>query len=844
MEGSHVVLKEYYSFMELDYAVIPTSSSKYTWSTQRIKLPPERYDLLKGGLDMFNQKLKLIKANAALEDQRILCVSPQQDASLIYDWEDSVKRFLEEYFDTFHDHKIHISKESKAEVLSYVFSEESRPPNVGINLQDECLSVSGSCNDVQKVIDEINEIIIAAQVSTKDICCPRKHIRFLVKFWSQVLKNTIPAVDYEPLVDQSVIQVTANPKGFTAFEMVIEEQLKQVQEETIELSPDLYQLLSSARGEAKIMEVVGTEMPKILYDFEEANHDSYILCILSCDKESCRYARRQLLPYTHFKILSINQQKIRACTDKKWRELDHSLTAEHFVVISVYPEKSQIVVSGEITVLDDIIVQLKKFLQDHTSVEEQIKMDANVWNVVSLNYTNEISALVSDAKSKHVAITRPKYTSQQDPLTIIIRGEPKDVDDFKLRLQVLGMKVCHKEAKIYKVPALVHVLGSMDDRINVLRSTNKASIELHFENGTAEDSQVTGELPRNLCSATASNGSRVNVYMGDFTQNPPVTAILNFVSLDPHINIGPLKLLASAAGQEMQDDFQQKLSQHLVRKPGLIFQTKHGQLKCSHLLHCFLPPWNQSASTTGIQHLEKGLKKFLYNANPSSSVLITPFTSKPLEYPVEVFSEKLLEVCSNQNIQVTVYVDEIDQARVFEELLTDKKFVVHTHGLVQQVLKPTASLHPPTSTLTSARSISNPIKSFISLTQGDMLKQQVSSRYLERLCYLTINFPLQAEVFINSTNTNLNLKQGILSKKLLEICGDNFQKACSAYAPLNTGDVAVTEAKNLPCKFIFHIALPDYQNKNSEKVCLFSYSCRMHARSYTYPPTDVSKDCV
>ena len=64
----------------------------------------------------------------------------------------------------------------------------------------------------------------------------------------------------------------------------------------------------------------------------------------------------------------------------------------------------------------------------------------------------------------------------------------------------------------------------------------------------------------------------------------------------------------------------------------------------------------------------------------------------------------------------------------------------------------------------------------------------------------------------------MNLSQGILSKKLLEICGDGLQKACSDFAPLNSRDVAVTDANNLPCKFLFHVALPDYQIKNSERV--------------------------
>ena len=612
-------------------------------------------------------------------------------------------------------------KEAKAEVLSYVFSEDRRPSGVDVSLQGECLSVSGSCDQVQKVLDEIHEMMFAAQVSTKDINLPKKHIRFLVKFCSQKMNNVIPTVQFEPLIDQAFIRVTTNP--FKAFEQVIENQLRTLNEATIALSPDLHQLFSSARGEAKIAEVAGIEMPKIVYDFEATHsHDEYILCILSRDKETCKSVHKKLGLYAQTKVIEVTQQKIQACANKEWRELEHKLTSEHFVVISIYPEKNEIIVGGEVIVLDDIINQIEECLQYHTSV---VKVNASVWNVVNLNFTTEMNVIDSNAKSRHVDIVWPKSSSQQDP-TVLIRGEPKLIGEFKVQVQKLFEIVHHKKAIISKVPALVHVLESMGDQINVLQTKNRASIVLHFVKGTAEESQAMGELPRNLCSATTGSGFQVNVYIGDFTLNQPVTAILNFVSLNPHVQNRSLKLLASVAGQEMEDDFIYKQPY----RPGLIFQTKHGQLKCSQLLHCFLPPWNQGTAATGMQYLTEGLKDFLRISGTSSSVLITPVTSKPLEYPTQLFAEKLLEVCSDQDIQVTVYVDEIEQARVFEEILTNRKFIVHTHMPVRQTLKSTTSYCSPTCSLTSSRTssraTSNQIKSFISLTQGNILKQKVN----------------------------------------------------------------------------------------------------------------------
>lgn len=66
-------------------------------------------------------------------------------------------------------------------------------------------------------------------------------------------------------------------------------------------------------------------------------------------------------------------------------------------------------------------------------------------------------------------------------------------------------------------------------------------------------------------------------------------------------------------------------------------------------------------------------------------------------------------------------------------------------------------------------------------------------------------------MYINSTNSTLDLKTGTLSKVLLEKCGDELQKECSEYAPLKPENVVVTKAKNIKANFIYHIALADYQ---------------------------------
>ena len=76
-------------------------------------------------------------------------------------------------------------------------------------------------------------------------------------------------------------------------------------------------------------------------------------------------------------------------------------------------------------------------------------------------------------------------------------------------------------------------------------------------------------------------------------------------------------------------------------------------------------------------------------------------------------------------------------------------------------------------------------------------------------------------MYVNSTNSDLDLSRGVLSNQLLKLMGQTLQDQCNEYAPLPMGKVAVTSAKNMSCDFIFHVNLPSYKAKGSHRVCWF-----------------------
>jgi len=70
----------------------------------------------------------------------------------------------------------------------------------------------------------------------------------------------------------------------------------------------------------------------------------------------------------------------------------------------------------------------------------------------------------------------------------------------------------------------------------------------------------------------------------------------------------------------------------------------------------------------------------------------------------------------------------------------------------------------------------------------------------------------------------MDLSNGMVSKILLQKCGAELQQECSALAPLAPGEVAVTDAYKLQCKYIFHINLKSIKEKYSTEVRAISES--------------------
>lgn len=93
-------------------------------------------------------------------------------------------------------------------------------------------------------------------------------------------------------------------------------------------------------------------------------------------------------------------------------------------------------------------------------------------------------------------------------------------------------------------------------------------------------------------------------------------------------------------------------------------------------------------------------------------------------------------------------------------------------------------------------------------------------------------FVFKVDVLINSVGVSLNLRNGIVSQKLVEKAGKSVQDECKKKYKngINIGDIAITSAGHMICQKIFHVALYTYwvcDGNISTEVSLFGVSLNL-----------------
>ena len=86
-------------------------------------------------------------------------------------------------------------------------------------------------------------------------------------------------------------------------------------------------------------------------------------------------------------------------------------------------------------------------------------------------------------------------------------------------------------------------------------------------------------------------------------------------------------------------------------------------------------------------------------------------------------------------------------------------------------------------------------------------------------------------MYVNTTNTDLNLSNGKVAQALSAAAGPSLQEECKKKAPISVAEIAVTGGGKLQCRYVFHTVAAHYDGpgKQAEKV---GHSCYCFRRVY------------
>ena len=87
------------------------------------------------------------------------------------------------------------------------------------------------------------------------------------------------------------------------------------------------------------------------------------------------------------------------------------------------------------------------------------------------------------------------------------------------------------------------------------------------------------------------------------------------------------------------------------------------------------------------------------------------------------------------------------------------------------------------------------------------------------------------DVYVNTTNTSLDLSHGAVAQSLLKAGGPVLQDKCTAYHCTNGNvavwDIATTGGPGLNCKYAIHAVGGDYEEAASQQVRLCLRLCTL-----------------
>ncbi|CAI9714785.1 Hypothetical predicted protein [Octopus vulgaris] len=302
----------------------------------------------------------------------------------------------------------------------------------------------------------------------------------------------------------------------------------------------------------------------------------------------------------------------------------------------------------------------------------------------------------------------------------------------------------------------------------------------------------------------------------DSISNASVDVIVNSTNKELQLQKGSFsKYILFAAGSEIQDECNQKYPQGISTSEIAI--TKGYNLKCKNVFHLALPPWDENSSDSILANLTQIITTCLEAAERmgTKSLAFPILGAGTLNYPIENLPRTMYEAVKNYSNQNSSCIKDVyfvfpkhtEIVKKFDEYLQNKD---ENEGVINK--QENEGFHSK-DTASSKASLPGSQQEPSSVASGE------NARINIQLLIDSIS-NVSVDVIVNSTNKNLELDSGAVSKSILFAAGPQIQDECNQKYPqgISTSTIAITKGYNLKCENVFHLALPPWDEYSSDLI--------------------------
>ncbi|KAL8607983.1 hypothetical protein ACOMHN_005538 [Nucella lapillus] len=542
-----------------------------------------------------------------------------------------------------------------------------------------------------------------------------------------------------------------------------------------------------------------------------------------------------------------------------WTKLVEKLRKANPEVLLITPESSQhqVRITCIDSVMHGVVETVEGFLQENSVYSQVVRFSPSRQLFVQQEWHQKLMTLQTTLKAHKVGIQMKESGTE-----LYVRGTVRGLDQLRQRLQELNAAiVCHEE-RVTDV-AKVQCLNSphTDRDLKVLGQTKHCVLALKPEKADLEVEQAgspdkplmplqnTGNM-QTIASVELPGGVTIAAVQGDLTQ-VPVDVIVNAAN-DKMDHIGGLaRDIVDKGGQTIQEESYRALKQKGgPLKEGDVLLTGGGRLACKAVVHAVGPVYQGGHSGEDDCLHDTVISCLTLAASAGHASIAMPAISTGIfRYPPKEATRVITEAvkayvearrrCPIRSVYLCHFTPQT--AQMFADCI--RRTFPSAHSLVN---KPVPAPQPRPGGKGAGPSASTPTGQGVinvSIVQGEIAKQTVSTVYTSQYSIHQSVQYTPADVIVNSTSNGLDLRSGAISGSILAVAGQRLQDECRQRYPtgISTGEMAQTLGHGLQCQHVYHLALCNWQNPNAQQTlggyvvkCLTEAS-RGHHRSIAFP---------